>query len=151
MSDFVPRDPGYEARARESFGRQAMMRTLGIEIEAVAPGSVNLAMAFDQRFTQQHGFLHAATVTAGMDTACGFAAFTLMEADAGVLTIEFKVNLLAPARGDRFRFSGQVVKPGRTILVTEGRAVAIEDGDERLIATMSATMMAVTGRSDVKG
>ncbi len=146
-----PRDPAFEARARESFGRQAMMATLGIAVDRVGPGEVDLSMPFDARFTQQHGFLHAGAIASALDSACGFAAFTLMPDDAGVLTVEFKLNLLAPGRGQRFRFAGRVVKPGRTLVFTEASAHAAQDGDERLIATMTATMMTVTGRDDVKG
>jgi uncharacterized protein (TIGR00369 family) len=148
---FQPRHPGFEARTRESFGRQAMMATLGITADRVAPGEVDLSMPFDARFTQQHGFVHAGAIACGLDTACGFAAFTLMPEDAGVLTVEFKLSLLAPGRGRRFRFAGRVLKPGRTLVFTEASAHAAQDGAERLIATMTATMMSVTGRDDVKG
>jgi uncharacterized protein (TIGR00369 family) len=144
-------DPGMEARTRESFGRQAMMATLGVTAERIAPGEVELSMPFDARLTQQHGFVHAGAIASGLDTACGFAALTLMPRDAGVLTVEFKVSLLAPARGARFRFVGRVLKPGRTLVFTEARAHAERDGAERLIAMMTATMMAVHGRDDVKG
>ena len=148
---FQPRHPAFEARTLESFSRQAMMATLGITADRVAPGEVELSMPFDARFTQQHGFLHAGAIASGLDTACGFAAFTLMPEDAGVLTVEFKLSLLAPGRGDRFRFRGRVVKPGRTLVFAEAAAHASNGGAERLIATMSATMMAITGREDVKG
>jgi uncharacterized protein (TIGR00369 family) len=146
-----PIHPGFEARTRQSFGRQAMMATLGVTADRVAPGTVELSMPFDARFTQQHGFLHAGAIASCLDTACGFAAFTLMTEDAGVLTVEFKLSLLAPGRGQRFRFAGRVVKPGRTLIFTEATAHAGLEGAERLIATMTATMMAVTGREDVKG
>ena len=145
-----PRDPGFEARVRGSFGRQAMMREMGVAAVRVAPGEVVLEMPLDPRFTQQHGFLHGGAIAACLDTACGFAALSLMPEDAGVLTVEFKVNLLAPGRGQRFRFAARVVKPGRTLVFTEAAAHAVE-GAERLIATMTATMMAVTGRDDVQG
>lgn len=148
---FEPRHPAWEARTRESFARQAMMATLDVAADRVAPGEVDLSMPFDGRFTQQHGFLHAGAIASGLDTACGFAAFTLMQEDAGVLTVEFKLSLLAPGRGQRFLFAGRVVKPGRTLIFTEATAHAVQDGAERLIATMTATMMAVTGRDDVKG
>lgn len=146
-----PSDPAFEARTRASFARQAMMKTLGVTADRITPGEVELSMPFDARFTQQHGFLHAGAIAAGLDTACGFAAFTLMPRDAGVLTVEFKVSLLAPGRGQRFRFGARVLKPGRTLVFTEATAHAELDGAERLIATMTATMMAVAGRDDVKG
>lgn len=144
-------DPNFADRVRASFARQAAMRTLGAEIEAVEPGRVVLAMAHRESLTQQHGFLHAGMLSAALDSACGYAAFSLMPADAAVLTIEFKINLLAPARGPRFRFEGRVVKPGRTISVVEGRASqhGSDGGDEKLVATMTATVMTVTGRDDI--
>ena len=147
-----PDDPTYEQRTRDSFARQNAMQTLGATLEMVAPGRVAIAMAHRDSLTQQHGFIHAGMLAAALDSACGYAAFSLMPADAAVLTIEFKINLLAPARGPRFRFEGAVVKPGRTITVVEGRALQFEpDGSaEKLIATMSATVMTVQGREVLK-
>jgi uncharacterized protein (TIGR00369 family) len=141
-------DPQYEARTRDSYARQAVMATLGIELLQVAPGQVDLAMNHRASLTQQHGFLHAGIVATALDSACGYAAFTLMPADAAVLTIEFKVNLLAPARGPRLRFAGQVVKAGRTISVVDGRAWqrADDEAEDTLVATMTATVMTVLGR-----
>jgi uncharacterized protein (TIGR00369 family) len=147
-----PDDSAYEQRTRESFARQNAMQTLGATLESVAPGKVTIAMAHRDSLTQQHGFIHAGMLAAALDSACGYAAFSLMPADAAVLTIEFKINLLAPARGPRFRFEGLVVKPGRTISVVDGRALQFEaDGSsEKLIATMSATVMTVRGRDALK-
>jgi uncharacterized protein (TIGR00369 family) len=147
-----PDDPTYEQRTRDSFARQNAMHTLGATLESVAPGRVTIAMAHRDSLTQQHGFIHAGMLAAALDSACGYAAFSLMPADAAVLTIEFKINLLAPARGPRFRFEGAVVKPGRTISVVDGRALQFEaDGSaEKLIATMSATVMTVRGREALK-
>jgi len=144
-------DPLFAERVRDSFDRQAAMRTLGATIEAVAPGHVVIGMAHRDELTQQHGFIHAGMLAAALDSACGYAAFSLMPPDAAVLTIEFKINLLAPARGPRFRFDARVVKPGRTISVVEGRAMQTEaDGsDEKLIATMTATVMTVVGRESL--
>ena len=151
MTHFTPRHDAWDTRLRDSFARQAMMATMGVTIEALAPGQVTLSMPFDARFTQQHGFLHAGAVTSVLDTAAGYAAFSLMAADAAVLTAEFKTSLLAPAKGQNFRFVGEVLKSGRTLTFTEARAYALDGDTERLIATMSATMMAVTGRGDVAG
>jgi uncharacterized protein (TIGR00369 family) len=147
-----PDDPAYEQRTRDSFARQNAMQTLGATLESVAPGRVTITMAHRDSLTQQHGFIHAGMLAAALDSACGYAAFSLMPADAAVLTIEFKINLLAPARGPRFRFEGVVVKPGRTISVVDGRAQQFEaDGSaEKLIATMSATVMTVRGREALK-
>ena len=147
---FEPQDAAYAQRVRDSFALQGAMGTIGASLGAIAPGTVEILLDWAPGLTQQHGFLHAGMVATALDSACGYAGFTLMPAGAGVLTIEFKVNLLAPARGKRFRMVGQVVKPGRTITVTEGRAYAIDAGHEKLIATLGATLMTITGRDDVK-
>jgi uncharacterized protein (TIGR00369 family) len=147
-----PHDRGYAQRVRDSFDRQAAMATLGATLELIEPGRVLLAMAHRASLTQQHGFVHAGMVSAALDSACGYAAFSLIPDDAAVLTIEFKINLLAPARGPLFRFEGQVIKPGRTITVVDGRATQHDaDGaNEKLIATMTATIMTVRGREALK-
>ncbi len=147
---FEPRDPDYAVRVRDSFAMQGAMTTLGASLADVTPGRVVVELPWSAALSQQHGFLHAGMVATALDTACGYAGFTLMPQDAGVLTIEFKINLLAPAKGQRFRMVGQVVKPGRTVTVTEGRAYAIDGGTEKLIATMGATLMTIVGRDDVK-
>jgi uncharacterized protein (TIGR00369 family) len=126
-----------------------MMQTIGAQLTEVVAGRVVIELDWAQALTQQHGFLHAGVVGTALDSACGYAGFSLMSAQAAVLTIEYKLNLLAPARGQRFRMEGQVVKPGRTVTVTEGRAWAREGGSEKLIATMSCTLMAVVGRDGI--
>ncbi|MDB5096591.1 MAG: phenylacetic acid degradation protein [Cyanobacteria bacterium RYN_339] len=135
-------------RIAVTFRRQQVMATLGAELEAVEPGVVTIALPYSEALTQQHGFLHAGVVATVMDSACGYAAYTLMPEDAGVLSIEFKTNLLAPARGKRFRFVGTVVKAGRTISVCEGKAFA---DDDKLIATMTCTLMTIRDREGVTG
>jgi uncharacterized protein (TIGR00369 family) len=147
---FEPQDPAFDERVRASFGRQGAMRTIGAALAQVEPGRVVVELPWREDLTQQHGFLHAGMVAAALDTACGYAASTLMPADAGVLTIEYKINLLAPAQGERFRMEGLVIKPGRTISVTEGRAFAVHEGREKLIATMAATLMTITGRAAIQ-
>ncbi len=145
-------DPDYEERVRSSFARQAAMETIGAELTSVTPGTIEIEMPYLQALTQQHGFLHAGIIATALDSACGFAAFTLMPPDAAVLTIEFKINMLSPGRGERFLFRGSVTKPGRTIIVADGQAYAYApDGEARLIATMTATMMVVTGREGLAG
>lgn len=139
------RNPNAVARMRADFDRQGAMASLGISVADVAPGQVTLQMPFNADFTQHHGFMHAGVITTAMDSACGFAAFTLMEADAEVLTVEFKSNFMSPAAGAHFRFEGEVIKSGRTLTFTQGKAIAINDGTEKIIATMTATMMAVRG------
>jgi uncharacterized protein (TIGR00369 family) len=151
MAVFEPKDPLFQTRVRDSFLRQGVMKTLDVEIVGLRPGEIDLAMPYASAFTQQHGFLHAGIVATVLDSACGYAAFSLMPADASILTIEFKTNLLAPARGARFLFKGKVVKPGRTITVCEGNAFAIDGGEEKLIATMTGTLMALFGRVGMSG
>ena len=143
-------DPQFRERVRSSFERQAAMKTIGASLGAIEPGRVMIELPYSPALTQQHGFLHAGMVATALDSACGYAAFTLMPADAGILTIEYKINLVAPGKGELFRMEGVVIKPGRTITLVEGRAYAIADGQEKLIATMTATEMTITGRDDVK-
>lgn len=151
MPNFEPRYPDFDARVRESFNRQKVMRTMGITIAELAPGRIVLEMAHDDALTQQHGFLHAGIVSTALDSACGYAGFSLMPPEAAVLTAEFKINLLNPADGERFRFVAEVVKPGRTLTVCEARAYAMKGEDEKLVATMTATLMAMVGRTGVAG
>ena len=146
MAAFEPKNPGYRAATIAMFDGQPAMRTLGIVIVRLAPGEVELAMLHSAAFTQQNGFVHAGIITAGLDSACGIAAFTLMPEGSDILTVEFKTNLLAPAKGERFVFRGVVVKPGRTLTVCDGRAYAEQDGSETLIATMTGTLMALPRR-----
>jgi uncharacterized protein (TIGR00369 family) len=147
---FQPKDPNFAERVRASFARQRMMQTLGVEIVRIAPGEIELAMPYGAAFTQQHGFIHAGVIATVLDSACGYAAFSLMPAEAAVLTVEFKTNLLAPAKGERFLFRAHVVKPGRTLTVSDGRAFAIDSGgDERLVASMNGTLMAVYDRPNI--
>ena len=147
MKHTTPADPGFRQRLHDSFARQAVMATLGATLEVADAGRVVIVLAHKAELTQQHGFLHAGIVATALDSACGYAAFSLMPADAAVLTIEFKVNLLAPARGPWLRCEGVVVKAGRTISVVEGRAWQHQaGGPESLCATMTATVMTVQGR-----
>jgi len=146
MSRFEPKNPDFRKIATDTFDHQRAMHTLGISIARLEPGEVDLAMDYSPDFTQQNGFVHAGIITAGLDNACGIAAFTLMPAGSDILTVEFKTNLLAPARGARFAFRATVVKPGRTLTFCEGRAYAEQDGVETLIATMTGTLMALPRR-----
>ncbi len=142
----------YEERVRASFARQNAMATIGAELTQVTPGIVEIEMPYSAALTQQHGFLHAGVISAALDSACGYAAFSLMPENASVLTIEFKVNLLAPGKGERFLFRASVTKPGRTIVVADGQAYAFAaDGEAKLIATMTGTMMTVFGRDGIEG
>ncbi len=149
MQPLEPQDPAFEARVRASFARQQVMTTLGATITAVTPGAVEIQLPFRQDLTQQHGFLHAGIITTIVDSACGYAALSLMPAQVGVLTIEYKVNFLAPAAGAVFIARGRVTKPGRTVTVCTGDVFAVQEGRETLIATMLATMMAVRDRPTI--
>ena len=125
------------------------MATLGAELVSVEPGRVEIAIRHDERFTQQHGFLHAGAVTTILDSACGYAAYSVMPPEAAVLTASFTVNLLAPAAGERFSIVGEVVRAGRTLVVCRGDAFA--DGDKRPFAVMQATMSALYDRPGISG
>src|SRR5580765_6249532 len=126
------------------------MATLGATLVRVDPGEVFIELAFRPELTQQHGFLHAGVVTSVMDSACGYAALSLMDPGVAVLSVEFKVNLLAPARGDLFRATGRVVRAGRTLTVVAGDLRVVEGGDEGVVvAMMTGTMMAVRDRPDL--
>ena len=146
MAAFAPKNPGYRAAAIAMFDGQPAMRTLGIVIVRLGPGEAELAMLHLPDFTQQNGFIHAGIITAGLDNACGVAAFTLMPCEADILTVEFKTTLLAPARGERFVFKAEVVKPGRTLTFCEAKAFAEHDGKTTPIATMTGTLMAMLPR-----
>lgn len=146
-----PRDPHFAARVRDSFDKQRVMHTLGARLTRVEPGEVDIELPFQESLTQQNGFLHAGVVTTILDSACGYAAFSLMPADAGVLSIEFKTNLLAPAAGERLIARARVVRAGRTITVCQAEGLMIAGGEERLVATLTGTMMTVQGRPGVSG
>lgn len=148
---FMLVDPDFETRVRASFARQEAMKTLGVTVTRVAPGTVELAMDYRAALTQQHGFIHAGIIATALDSACGYAAFTLMPNDAAVLTVEFKINLLAPAKGERFRFHANVVRPGKSITVCQGEAHALNGESTKLVATMTGTLMAVYGRDEIRG
>jgi uncharacterized protein (TIGR00369 family) len=140
-------DPNFESRVRASFGKQRLMTMMAADLETVAPGRVDIRLPFRDDLTQQHGFLHAGTIAAVADSACGYAALSLMPADAGVLSIEFKVNMLAPAKGDAIVARGHVIRAGRTIMVCRADVVSVSGADEKLVAAMQGTMMVVTGRN----
>ncbi|MGV1871035.1 MULTISPECIES: PaaI family thioesterase [Agrobacterium] len=143
-------DPGdYRQRIEKSFARQGVVQAIKAEISRIEHRLVEIELPFHPKLTQQHGILHAGVIAAALDTACTYAAYTIIEPDASVLTIEFKVNLMSPGRGERFLFRGEITKPGSNIIVADGRAYAVSDtGPAKLIASMTATMMAMKGRED---
>jgi uncharacterized protein (TIGR00369 family) len=143
----TPQDPLFESRVRASFERQQFMATLGARLSRVAPGEVDVEVATRGDLVQQHGFLHAGVIASAADSACGYAALSLMPAGAAVLSIEFKkTNLLAPATGDRIVARGRVIRAGRTVSVCWADVTAYAVDSERLVATMVATMMTVRDR-----
>lgn len=133
----------HQERVGNTFSRQAFMSTLGADLAAVVEGGVEIRLPFSPNLTQQNGYLHAGVITAVLDSACGYAALSVAPEDREVLTVEFKVNLLAPAAGEVFAARAQVKKAGRTLTVCAADAFAISDGREKLVATMLATIMAV--------
>jgi len=143
METFKPQDPDYESRVHAGFAAQSLMRTLRATLAKVAPGEVHIELPFNDALTQGNGFHHAGVTTAIVDSACGYAAYSLMPKNTSVLTVEFKVNLINPAKGERFLAVGRVIKPGRTLSICSGEVTAFEKGETRLVAMMQATMMQV--------
>ena len=143
-------DPKAEQRCRDSFARQKMMAAIGAEVLSVKAGECELVMPFDERFTQQHGFMHAGVIATLADSACGYAALSLMPEDAAMLTTEFKVNLLSPAKGERFIAVGRVVRPGKKLMVCLGEVFAEEGGKRKQVALMTASMMVIDTSTGLK-
>jgi uncharacterized protein (TIGR00369 family) len=142
MPGFEPMDPQFETRIRRSFARQTLMVTIGAALTRVSPGDVQIELPVRSDLSQQHGYVHGGIVTAIVDSACGYAALSLAPAGTEVLTVEYKVNFLAPARGARLVARGRVMRPGRTISVCSGDVVAVDGAHTTLIVTMLTTMIA---------
>ncbi|MCZ2106662.1 MAG: PaaI family thioesterase [Burkholderiales bacterium] len=149
MDHFPPLEAAATERIHASFAKQGAMTTVGARLTHLARGQVHLCFDWAPALTQQHGFIHAGMMATVLDSACGYAGLSVMPLEAGVLSIEFKINLLAPAKGQSFRCEGVVLKPGRTIVVTEGRAYAIDGDQEKLVATMNCTLMALENRPGI--
>jgi uncharacterized protein (TIGR00369 family) len=143
VPNFESPDPDYESRIRASFGRQMVMPTIGARLSAIRPGEVRIELPFSPTLTQQHGYLHAGIVGAIGDSACGYAAYTLMPAGSEVLTVEYKINFLSPARGQTFTAIGKVVKPGRTVTACSGEVWAQTEDERELVAVLQATMIGI--------
>ena len=141
MSTFRPPDAGYEFRVRENFGRQSVMQLLGASLARVEAGAVDILLPYRNDLTQQDGYLHAGIITTVADSACGYAAYTLMPAGSNVLSVEFKVNLLRPASGDTFVAEARVLKAGGTLTVTRCDIYGRSADQSKLVATMLATMI----------
>jgi len=147
-SAFEPADSHYAERVRASFARQGAMRLIGAQVIAVSPGYCAVSLVPRPDVAQQHGYVHAGVVAAIVDSAGGYAGFTLFPVDASVLTVEYKLNLLAPAAGDRLVAEGFVVKSGRTLVITRGEVHAEREGGRTLVALMQQTLMVMRGKPD---
>jgi uncharacterized protein (TIGR00369 family) len=146
MPKIDPPDPDFEARVRASFNRQRVMQTIGARLVTVGSGEARIELPFRPELTQQHGYIHAGIIGTIVDSACGYAAYTLMPADSEVLTDEYKVNFLAPAQGETFVAIGRAIKPGRTLTVCAGEVWAYARSEAKQVAAMQATMMMVFNR-----
>jgi uncharacterized protein (TIGR00369 family) len=146
----IARDPHFESRVRESFAKQTFMATLGATLARVAPGEIAISLPVREALAQQHGSVHAGALTTILDSAAGYAALSLMPAGAGVVSVEFKVNLLEPAVGERIEARSRVIRSGRTLSVCTAEAWAIDAaGNQRLVATLQGTMMCLVGTERV--
>lgn len=148
---FQPATPDYDAMVRGSFAKQGMMRHLGADIADVRPGFVEIRLPHRDEVLQQHGLFHGGATSSILDSAGGYAALSLFTPGDGILTVEFKVNLTAPAMGDELVARGEIVKLGKTLSVTRGEALVVRDGVETTCAVMQQTLMRIVGRADVSG
>lgn len=151
MPPFEPLDPHFEQRVRDSFARQGIMRHIGAEMTTVEAGGCEITLPYGAHVSQQHGFFHGGIVATIADSAAGYAGFSLMPAEAGVLTVEFKINLMTPAAGAFLVARGSVVRPGRTLTVTHAEVSVRRNGEERMCAFLQQTLMTIVGRRDVMG
>ena len=145
---FVAANPDFEARVRDSFARQAAMSLIGAHLTTVEPGRCIIELTVRDDLTQQHGYVHGGVVGMIADSAGGYAAFSLMPANASVLTVEYKINLLAPANGERLVAIGEVLKPGRNLSITRSEVVAVEGDRRTRVAIMQQTLMVMHGVAD---
>jgi uncharacterized protein (TIGR00369 family) len=145
---FELRDADYQRRVRESFARQGLMAHLGAELVSLEPGGVEIRVPFRGELTQQHGYFHAGVTAAIADSASGYAAYSLMGANDSVLTVEYKINLVAPAAGDHLIARARVVRSGKTLKICAADVFGVKDGKETLCATSLSTIMAMRDRSD---
>jgi uncharacterized protein (TIGR00369 family) len=146
----APQDRDAEARVRDSFGKQTIMNTIGASVATVRRGEVEIVLPFSDKILQQHGFIHAGAVATIADSACGYAALSVMPADAAVLTTEFKINLLSPAKGERLRAVGRVVRAGKKLVITMGEVFAEDAGQSKQVALITASMMVVETGTGLK-
>ncbi len=145
---FEPADAEFAGRVRASFARQQVMAFIGARMTRIEPGLVEIELPFRSELTQQHGFFHAGITSTIADSAGGYAGYTLFPADSSVLTVEYKINLLAPADGERLVATGRVVKPGRNLTICELAVVAVKNGEETACAHGLQTLMCLHGKPD---
>ncbi len=151
VAGFAPRNPAWEQKSREIFGRQSFMRMIGARIASLSPGYCDLELPYREDLCQQNVFLHGGVITSIADTSCGIASSTLLSPEAGILSVEFKYNMMAPAAGERFIARGRVIRPGRTLTIAESAVFAVKDGVENEIGRMLATMMFLEGKGGMQG
>ena len=148
MTEFTPRDPAWEAKVRDSFSRQGFMRYLHAQLTRVEPGLVEIELPFRAELAQQHGYFHAGATSAVADTAGGYAGYSLFPPGSSVLTVEFKINLIAPAKGESLRARAHVIKPGRTLAICDLKVFAISGDRETLCATGLQTLICLNEKAD---
>jgi uncharacterized protein (TIGR00369 family) len=148
MPNFTPRDPNYAARVSASFGRQQVMTWIGATLTHLAPGQCEITLPHRPELTQQHGYLHGGIMGTIGDTAAGYAAYTLMAHDASVLTVEYKMNIMAPGDGERFIARGEVIRAGRSLVVARADVFAVKAGRETHCASLLQTLMTMHERPD---
>jgi len=151
MTALMPATADYDAMVRESFAKQTMMTHIGAEVAEVRPGYCEIHMAHKAELLQQHGFFHGGATASIVDSAGGYAAFSLFDPGDGILTVDFTINLTAPADGQKLIARGEVVKPGKTLTITRGEVIAVKNGVETTCALMQQTLMRIVGRTDVSG
>jgi uncharacterized protein (TIGR00369 family) len=151
MQEFKVLNPDYQKAVRDSFLKQKIMATLGASLADIAPGRVEIELPFNEKLTQQHGFLHAGVIATVIDSACGYAALSLMPPDAAVLSVEYKINLLSPAKGEKLLAVGIVEKAGKTLMVCRGEAYSVTGDDRKHVAAFQGTMMVILDRPELRG
>lgn len=151
VARFEARNPAWEKKSREIFERQSFMRMIGARIAALSPGACDLELPYREDLCQQNVYLHGGVITSIADTSCGIASSTLLAPEAGILSVEFKYNMLAPAAGERFIARGRVIRSGRTLTIAESAVFAVKGGTETEIGRMLATMMFLEGKGGMQG
>ncbi|MDP2169780.1 MAG: PaaI family thioesterase [Rhodocyclaceae bacterium] len=144
---FPPRDPQWNEKVRESFARQGAMDLIGASLVDVWPGGCEIHLPYRADLSQQHGFFHAGITSTVVDSAAGFAGFSLMAANSSVLSVEFKINLLAPADGELMIATGEVIKSGKNLVITKGDAWVVKQGKITHCAMMQQTLMTMHGKA----